>query len=215
MNDYQQRNEDQYSADAERVAMLVDEINKFTAPVEVWSAIGRDNDLDHCPTRHTIGCSSGLMIVCNHNGYGLDDRWRFSACGWPSYVDSNNRRVSVDTSRLYSPKETQPSTTAADTRTYDAIAKQIISKLIKPYRAIYARCAEVCVENDDYTKKEEAALKAVTEACGEAYEHGADRNRNLRAKVDGENIRGEFRSSGDVVLHMTAEQAIRALEAIR
>lgn len=213
MNDYQQRNEDRYSADAERVVELVNAINKLDS--EEWRPHGRDNDLDHCPTRHTIGCSSGLMIVCNHNGYGLEDRWRFSACGWPSYVDSDNRRVSIDTSRLYNPKESQPVTTAADSRTYEAIAKQIMSKLIRPYRAIYVRCAELCVENDAYTVKEEASLKAVTEAFGQEYEHGADRNRNLRARHgDNDFIRGEFRSSGDVILHLTAKQAIAAMAVI-
>ena len=212
MNEYQERREQIYSADAERVVMLVDELNKLDT--EVWSVIGRDNDLDHCPTRHTFGCSSGLMILCNHNGYGLEDRWRFSACGWPSYVDSDNSRVSVDTTRLYNPKESQPVTTAADSRTYEAIAKQIMSKLIRPYRAIYARCAELCVENDDYHSKQEASLKAVTEAAGEVYEFGKARNRNIRVRAGADNIRAEFRSSNDVIVHLTAEQAIAALAVL-
>jgi len=213
MNEYQQRNEERYSADAERVVMLVAELNKLDSAE--WTVHPRDNDMDHTPTRHTIGCSEGLMILCNHNGYGLEDRWRFSACGWPSYVDSDNNRKSVDTSNLYNPKESQPVTTAADSRTYEAIAKQIMSKLIRPYRAIYARCAELCIESDAYTVKEEAALKAVTEAAGEVYEFGKSRNRNLRCRIGEQILYGEFRSAETVKLDMTARQAALCLRMLR
>jgi hypothetical protein len=213
MNDYQQRNEDRYSADAERVVILTAELNKLDS--EEWTVHPRDNDSDHCPTRHTIGCSSGLMILCNHNGYGLECRWRFSACGWPSYVDSDNRRQSVDTSNLYNPKESQPTTTAADTRTYEAIAKQILGKLITPYRAIYVRCAELCGENDAYHVKQEAALKAVTEAAGEVYEFGKQRNRQIRCRLEEQVLYCEFNSADAVRLEMNARQAALVLKMLR
>ncbi len=213
MNEHQQRNEDRYSADAERVVILTAELNKLDS--EEWTVHPRDNDLDHCPTRHTIGCSSGLMILCNHNGYGLDDRWRFSACGWPSYVDSDNNRKSVDTSNLYNPKESQPVTTAADTRTYEAIAKQIMSKVVRPYRAIYARCAEQCGENDAYHVKQETALKLVTEAAGEVYEFGKQRNRQIRCRIGEQVLYCEFNSATAVRVEMTAAQAVLALNVLR
>ena len=212
MNEYQQRNENRYSDDAERVVQLVEELNKLDA--ETWSVIPRNPDLDHAPNGHKIGASSGLIIWCNHNGYGLDNRWRFSACGWPSYVDTENRRVSVDTRNLYNPKEAHPETTAADTRPYPNIAKQIIGKLITPYRAIYARCAQSAAGNDAYVIKENKALKAVIEATGGVYVDGEKRQRYLTAFVDGENVRGEFHSSGRVVLTLTAEQAVNALAVL-
>lgn len=214
MNEYQQRNEQRYSADAERVVELVAELNKIDT--EKWTVIPRDNDLDHTPTRHQVRSESGLAIVCNHNGYGLDDRWRFSACGWPKYVDQDGSVRTISANDLWNPKEVSPSTEAADSRPYAAIAKQIVSKLVTPYRAIYARAVEKAQDWQQGADRQVAALQRVTEACGQTYEKGQQGNKTLYAMRDAkDSIRVEFRSEGDVILHLTTEQAITALEAIR
>jgi hypothetical protein len=222
MNEYQKRCEHKYSADAECVVELVAALNKVDG--EDWAIVPRDNSLDHTPDRHIIVSSAqyggshnlptGLRIVCNHNGYGLDNRWRFSACGWPTYVDNNGHEVTVDTRRMYSPRESNPVTTAADSRSYDAIAKQIVNKLIKPYRELWVRAADIAISNSNDVAAEEAALQAVTEAAGEAYEFGTFNNRHIRARSGDDFITIEFRSSSDVVMHLTAEQAIAALAVI-
>lgn len=212
MNEYQKRREHKYSADAECVVELVAALNKVDG--EDWEIVPRDNGLDHTPDRHIIFSPTGLRIVCNHNGYGLDNRWRFSACGWPTYVDNVGHKVTIDTSRMYSPRESNPVTTAADSRSYEAIAKQIVNKLIKPYRELWVRATDIAIASGNNVAAEEAALQAVTEAAGEVYKFGNAYNRHIRARSGDDFIKIEFRSSSDVVMHLTAEQAIAALAVI-
>lgn len=215
MNEYQQKRWERHSADAERVVELVAALNEIDS--EKWTVEPSKPDADNYPTnRHRIVSESGLVVVCNHNGYGLEDRWRFSAGAWPEYLDDQGHKRTMAACDLWNPKETSPQTEAADSRPWSAIAKQILTKLLTPYRAIYARCAEKAGLWQEGVDRNVAALEAMHKACGQPFDRGAAHNKTLyHNRMAKDSVRIEFRSEGDVILHMTTEQALKALEAIQ
>jgi hypothetical protein len=175
--------------------------------------VPRDNSLDHTPNRHWVRSESGLQVCCNHNGYGLDNRWRFTASEWPSYKDRDGNIRSVAPSNL---REPAPATEAADSREYRLIAKQIVSKLLTPYRTIYADCAEAAAEYQEHADSEAEALAKLQRAAGQHGTHDSNRGKILYGETANEDsVRIEFRSKNNVLLTMTAEQAAKAMEALR
>ncbi len=219
MNEYQQRDATKYQKSLGRLHLIVDELNALDlGDVTEFEIQPIPKDYDFTPNFIAITAlimEGPIEIMCERDNYGNIDRWEFRASVWPTYIDENGKTCTVDPSNLWRPRPSRPTTTAAQDRAPKAIAKQIASKLIPDYIEIYKRCLNSAEEHQDHAAKEEEALQAVTEAAGEVYEQGKDRNRDISVRKGDEYIRVEFRSTGDVILHVTSAQAITALEAIR
>lgn len=219
MNEYQERDARKYQKSLGRLHLIVDELNDLDlGDVTEFKIQPVPDDCDFTPRYIAISAlimEGPIEIMCERDGYGNNGRWEFRAAGWPTYTDQNGKTCTVDPSNLWRPRPSRPTTTAAQDRPCLAIAKQIASKLIPEYIEVYKRCVNSAEECQDHAAKEEEALQAVTEAAGQTYEQGKDRNRDISVRKGDEYIRVEFRSTGDVILHVTSAQAITALEAIR
>ncbi len=220
MNEYQLRDLKKYEESMRRLRLIVDELNNLDlGDVTEFEIQPIPEDFDHTPRYIAISAliSQGpIEIMCERDGYGNSGRWEFRAAGWPTYTDENGARCIVDPSGLWNPKANRPTTTAAQDREPKAIAKQIAGKLIQDYVDIYNRCVNSAEAAEEYGTKKADALRRLTEACGQTYNQKAKHKGTIYTKGNGlESFRVEFRSEGDVVLHLTTDQAITALEAIR
>ena len=220
MNEYQQRDATKYQKSLGRLHLIVEELNALDlADVTEFEIQPVPEDCDFTPRYIAISAlilEGPIEIMCERDGYGNNDRWEFRASGWPTYTNEDGATCTVDPSNLYQPRANRPTTTAAQDRAPQAIAKQIASKLIPEYLSIYSRCTASAEEAQEYGANKADALRRVTEACGREYDQKAQHKGTIYTRGNGvESFRVEFRSEGDVILHLTTEQAITALEAIR
>ena len=220
MNEYQLRDLKTYEESVRRLRPIVDELNDLDlGDVTEFEIQPIPEDYDFTPR---FICISALImegpveIICERDGYGNAGRWEFRASVWPSYINQDGASCTVDPSNLYQPRANRPTTTAAQDREPKAIAKQIASKIIPDYINIYKRCLNDAQEREEHSNNTADALRRLTEACGQTYDQKAQHKGTIYTKGNGEeSFRVEFRSEGDVILHLTTEQAITALEAIR
>jgi hypothetical protein len=220
MNEYQLRDLKNYEESARRLRLIVDELNGLDlGDVTEFEIQPVPEDYDFTPRFICISAliSQGpIEIICERDGYGNSGRWEFRASGWPTYTNEDGSTCTVDPSNLWNPKANRPTSTAAQDRDPKAIAKQIASKIIPEYIEIYKRCLNSAEEAEKYGTKKADALRRVTEACGQEYNQKAQHKGTIYTKGNGfDSFRVEFRSESDVILHLTTEQAITALEAIR
>ncbi len=221
MNEYQQKALKAYNTGAVLLVDIVDELNKIDSTT--WKIEPRDPELDFTPrfydvtgTRRMTKAPDRLRICAELNGYGNDGKWEFRASGWPTYINSDGDEVQVSSTDMYQPRVDCPRTRATATRPSNALAAQIVSRLLQPYREVYARCAASAENSGQYSKNKADALRRLTEACGKTYRQQARGKNIIYTEGNGvDSFRVEFRSEGDVTLHLTTEQAITALEAIR
>jgi len=220
MNEYQLRDLKKYEESVRRLRLIVDELNGLDlGDVTEFEIQPIPEHYDHTPRFIAITAliqEGPVEIMCERSEYGNADRWHFRASGWPTYINEDGATCTQDPSNLYQPRANRPTTTAAQDREPKAIAKQIASKIIPEYIEIYKRCLERAQEAEEYSTNKADALRRVTEACGQEYDQKAQHKGTIYTKGNGEeSFRVEFRSEGDVILHLTSEQAITALEAIR
>ena len=220
MNEYQQRDARKYQKSLGRLHLIVEELNALDlGDVTEFDIQPVPDDCDFTPRYIAISAlimEGPIEIMCERDGYGNNDRWEFRASGWPTYTNEDGASCTVDPSNLWNPKASRPTTTAAQDRAPKAIAKQIASKLIPDYLSIYSRCTATAQEREEYGADKADALRRLTEACGQTYDQKAQHKGTIYTKGNGvESFRVEFRSEGDVIMHLTTEQAITALEAIR
>jgi hypothetical protein len=220
MNEYQLRDATKYQKSLGRLHLIVEELNALDlGDVTEFEIQPIPEDYDFTPRYIAISAliqEGPIEIMCERDAYGNIDRWEFRAAGWPTYTNEDGAACTVDPSNLYQPRANRPTTTAAQDREPKAIAKQIASKLIPEYIEIYKRCLNNAEEAQEYSNTARNALRRVTEACGQTYDQKAQHKGTIYTKGNGvESFRVEFRSEGDVILHLTTEQAITALEAIR
>ncbi len=219
MNEYQERDLRKYQKSLGRLHLIVDELNDLDlGDVTEFKIQPVPEDYDHTPRYIAISAlimEGPIEIMCERDGYGNSGRWEFRAAGWPTYTDEDGKTCTVDPSNLWNPKATRPTTTAAQDRPCLAIAKQIASKLIPEYIETYKRCTANAEEAQEYSANKADALRRLTEACGRKYDERGRCKGTIYAKSKGEDVRVEFRSEGDVIMHLNTEQAITALEAIR
>ena len=220
MNEYQLRDATKYQKSLGRLHLIVEELNALDlGDVTEFEIQPIPKDYDFTPNFIAITAliqQGPIEIMCERDTYGNIDRWEFRASGWPTYTNEDGATCTVDPSNLYQPRANRPTTTAAQDREPKAIAKQIASKLIPEYIEIYKRCLNNAEEAQEYGENKADALRRVTEACGQEYDQKAQHKGTIYTKGNGvESFRVEFRSEGDVILHLTTEQAITALEAIR
>jgi len=220
MNEYQLRDLKTYEESVRRLRPIVDELNDLDlGDVTEFEIQPIPEDYDFTPR---FICISALImegpieIICERDGYGNAGRWEFRASVWPSYINQDGASCTVDPSNLYQPRANRPTTTAAQDREPKAIAKQIASKIIPDYINIYKRCLNDAQEREEHSNNTADALRRLTEACGQTYDQKAQHKGTIYTKGNGEeSFRVEFRSEGDVIMHLTTEQAIKALEVIR
>lgn len=220
MNEYQLRDLNTYTDSVRRLRLIVDELNALDlGDVTEFEIQPIPEDYDFTPRYIAITAlimEGPVEIMCERNGYGNNDRWEFRASGWPTYTNQDAATCTVDPSNLYQPRANRPTTTAAQDREPKAIAKQIASKIIPEYIEIYKRCLNDAQEREEHSNNTADALRRLTEACGQTYDQKAQHKGTIYTKGNGvESFRVEFRSEGDVIMHLTTEQAITALEAIR
>jgi hypothetical protein len=220
MNEYQLRDLKTYEESVRRLRLIVDELNELDlGDVTEFEIQPIPEDYDFTPR---FICISALImegpveIICERDGYGNAGRWEFRASGWPTYINQDGSSCTVDPSNLYQPRANRPTTTAAQDREPKAIAKQIASKIIPDYINVYKRCLNDAQEREEHSNSTADALRRLTEACGQTYDQKAAHKNTIYTKGNGvESFRVEFRSEGDVIMHLTTEQAIKALEVIR
>jgi hypothetical protein len=220
MNEYQLRDLKTYEESVRRLRLIVDELNELDlGDVTEFEIQPIPEDYDFTPR---FICISALImegpveIICERDGYGNAGRWEFRASGWPTYTNQDGASCTVDPSNLYQPRAHRPTTTAAQDREPKAIAKQIASKIIPDYINVYKRCLNDAQEREEHSNNTADALRRLTEACGQTYDQKAAHKNTIYTKGNGvESFRVEFRSEGDVIMHLTTEQAIKALEVIR
>jgi hypothetical protein len=220
MNEYQLRDLKTYEESARRLRLIIDELNNLDlGDVTEFEIQPVPEDYDHTPRYIAISAltmEGPIEIMCERDGYGNSGRWEFRASGWPTYTNEDGASCTVDPSNLWNPKANRPTSTAAQDREPLAIAKQIASKIIPEYISIYSRCLNSAEEAQEHGTKKADALRRLTEACGREYDQKARHKGTIYTRGNGvESFRVEFRSEGDVILHLTTEQAITALEAIR
>ncbi len=219
-NEYWQQQDRKYQKSLGRLHLIVEELNTLDlGDVTEFKIQPVTDDCDFTPRYIAISAlimEGPIEIMCERDAYGNNDRWEFRASLWPTYTNEDGATCSIDPSNLWSPKANRPTTTAQQDRAPKAIAKQIASKLIPEYIETYKRCLDKAQEAEEYSTDKANALRRVTEACGQDYDQKAQHKGTIYTKGNGvESFRVEFRSESDVVLHLTTEQALTALEAIR
>jgi hypothetical protein len=220
LNEYQQKAELQYEEKMQLLSGIVDELNKLDmGDIGDWTIQPRSDDCDWTPrffmikAKHANG-EYELMAECD--GYGHTGRWVFSAIGWPSYVDMNGREVSITPCDLWDPKENRPETTAAKTREPKAIARQINSKIMGEYMRIYQTCWRVADDRQHHENKSRDARAALAEACQDSLEFRGNPQRTFYVRhMEGNPVRLEWRSIGDVQLSVTTDEAIQVVALLR
>ena len=157
-----------------------------------------------------------LEIMCERDGYGNTGRWEFTAIGWPKYDDENGKSCSVDPSNMWNPKANRPTTTANQNREPKAIAKQIASKILGDYIDIFKRCLEVAQSHQEHADKTANARTRLADACQDEREFRGQPMRQFYVRnMAGDPLRVEFRSSGDVQMNLTTDEAIAVIALIR
>ena len=223
LNEYQQREENKYSVSAEKLHMIVEELNKIDmGDVAEWAMEPRNNDLDYTPrfimisAKHPLGENGQYQIMCERDGYGNRDRWEFRACGWPVYIDENGAAKTIHPSDLWNPKANAPVTTAGQNREPKAIARQIASKILPDYVQIYQRCWNRAEEWQAHADKTGGALSRLAAACQDEEKFRGHKQRTFYVRnMAGNAKRVEFRSEGDVEMNFTTDEAIAVIALLR
>lgn len=215
MNQYQAEKAAAFETSYAMLEEIIDELNEVDK-IGGWSIVEPEQEHKFDRRFIDIEAPTGLKISCERGSYGFDGKWEFRASGWPTYINEDRQRCSVTPTDLWQPKEEWPKTRAAEGRPAKAIANQIRSRLLKEYRRIYARAADVAYIYHERAKDSTSALRRVTEAAGKEFNPESRSKRIIYTEGNGEDcFRIEYRGQTDVILHLTAEQAVTALEAIR
>lgn len=215
MNEYQQNEEHKYSVAAERLQMIVDELNANIDSTAVWRMLPRGEDYDFTP--RFIAISNGLLeLICEHDGYGNKNRWEFRASGWPTYTDENGKVCTSDYSDLWNPKESRPTTTAADTREPKAIAKQIISKVLGDYCMIYARAKVRAQEFQTHSDERADGLRRLGEAAQDQDRYQGRHGSSFYVRnLPGDTLSIESNSHGDCRIRLHTDEMVQVIALIR
>lgn len=140
------------------------------------------------------------------------DRIEFSPADYPEYMDRGGKVTKVTCRDLWSPSETEPRTKANRNRPAQAIAKQLQTKILKPWEPIRARLQEKADSNQAYNDRKNTALENLAKACG--IELRPDQT-TLYAHIGADHKRIEFRSDTSVILDVTAAEAVQIIELLR
>lgn len=220
-NEYQVRDLAKYEDSAKRLRLIVDELNQLDlGDVTEFEMLPPDEHYDHVPRSIYIKAlimDGELQICCERDGYGNPERWEFTAIGWPKYTNENGDSKTIDPSDLWNPKANRPETTAAQDRPAKAIAKQIASKIIGDYIEIYKRCLDKVQSWQEASDKTADAIRRVAEACEDEREFRGRPQRTfyIRNIADSCSKRVEFRSTGDVQIDLTADEAVEVIALLR
>ncbi len=147
-----------------------------------------------------------------------EERICFSPSEWPKYTDTNGRECSKRPNELYgtTPRPASPETRCKTYRGAGSIARQIQSKVIDDYMALYEMCCEAAHSEQEYTDKTDAGIEKVRAACRQAMPVTGRSGRSFYIReIEGEAPRVEFNSVGDVRLHLSAADAASVINFLR
>ena len=220
MNQYQKDQEHKYSVTAERLQMIVDELNKLDqGDVGQWTMEPRDSEMDFTSRFICIEADTPdgrIELICEHDAYGSKNRWEFRASGWPTYTDENGKVCTSDSSHLWNPKEFRPMTTAADTREPKAIAKQIARKILPDYQRIYARCLARNEEFQTHSDERADGLRRLGEAAQDQNRYQGRHGASFYVKnLPGDTVSVESRSHGDVKINLHTDEMVQVIALLR
>ena len=220
MNEYQKNEEYKYSVTAERLQVIVDELNKLDqGDVGKWELMPRGEDFDFAPRFICIEAETPegrIELICERDGYGNKNRWEFRASGWPTYTDENGKVCTSDSGNLWNPKESRPMTTAAETREPAAIAKQIVRKILPDYQRIYHRCLARNEEFQAHSDERADGLRRLAEAAQDQDRFATRGGVNFYLKnLPGDTVSVESRSHGDVQIRLHTDEMVQVIALLR
>jgi len=220
MNEYHEKEARKYQKSLGRLHLIVEQLNALDlGDVTEFEIQPVKDDCDYSPRYIAIKAlimEGPIEIMCERDGYGNADRWEFRAAGWPTFTDSNGKTETVDPSNLGRPRVNRPTTTAAQDRAPEAIAKQIANKLIQDYVDVYKRCLEQAEDYQAHSDKSVANAKMVAEAAKDTGHHIGRRGRGFYvADLPGPTLRIEMKSADSFEVDLSAKEMVAVIGLVR
>ena len=208
MNEYQKRNAEERNALRKELEPIV------AAMGEGWT-LTPDTERD-------ITSSNGFSIegptinIWTRLDWNKHDRLRFHACGWPTYETADGKTAKITPRDNWRNKErcTTPETTAARSRAPEAIAKQVIKKVIEPALTIYAELQDATKERQSFQNTEKNGIEALFKATREKRLNPEQKPRYVE-DIKGSNLYLDFQSAGNVQLCSNAWEMAEIIEFVR
>ena len=214
LNEYQKR--DELAA-----SVLAEQLTQIASHMDGWHLIPRDRTTEeHIPMFRYLSNEDGSrQIFCESNRYGCVGKFRFSAMVWPSYTENEGDHLRTCTSTpsdLWNPKENAPETTATHGRKFEAIAKQIESKIIPEYERLYILCQIRATAAQKHSDEVQDCKHRLAEATGQDIAHHGGRSSIFYIRdLPGETVGVEYRSPGDCRVSLSTGEMIEVVALIR
>jgi len=149
------------------------------------------------------------------------ERFEFSASAWPTHTDKAGKECRVIPHDLgsewqgseFKEREPTPTTTAARSRTPEAIARQIENKLIPEYKRVYKILEEVAESRQAYANKEADIITRLFKATQEERLEGS--KPYFVRNIGGDTLTIDYRSPGSILIDLSADDMVAVIEFLR
>jgi hypothetical protein len=212
MNEYQTRQLEKAKATHAELTKIIEHLDGWTLePIRVLD--------DGYPYRcHFIKKDDGtreLMARCDE--YDIRGRFEFSACGWPTYTDSNGNEKRTHPGDCWNPKQDTPKTTAAMGREPRLIANQIKGKILDWYDQVHAQLEAYAESQGSYHSSRADALNRLAKACrdGDRKYNGRERTSFYIQGLPGSTVSVDFSSVGHVSITLDTDEMIEVIKLLR
>lgn len=179
-----------------------------------WQVLPDLKNDDDYPCRF-VRMESGNLEIMVEVPWNKPDRLEFTACRWPVYTDKDGKECRTSPHDLWNPQESSPTTTAANNRPAEVIAKQIRSKLLPEYQRIYDRLQQRADSSQAYANTEADCIKRLFEATQENPDTTRMNKPYFIRNLPGEMVCLDYRSPGDVKIGLSADEMIQVIGFLR